>query len=91
MLNQGNALRQELHNYVLTQCDEQSQMSNMRNTLEHQEKRSHNEEQQFQAAKRQFRKQKVNLQNLQWEVQRLTRSEARLQQRHAMQVQALTQ
>ena len=52
MLDQGNALRQELHNHVLTQYVEESQTSTMRNTLEHQQKRSHNQEQQFQATKK---------------------------------------
>ena len=91
MLEQGNALRQELHNHQLTHYVEESQMSTMRNTLEHQHKRSHNEELQFQAAKRQFHEQKVTLQNLQRDVQRLTRSEASLHQQHAMQVHTLTQ
>ena len=80
MLDQSNALRQELHNHQLTQYVEECQMSTMRNTLEHQQKRSHNEELQFQAAKRQFHEQKVTLQNLQREVYRVTRSETSLQQ-----------
>ena len=86
MLEQGNALRQELHNQAFSHYVEESQVSTLRNNLEHQQKRSHNEEQQFQAAKRQFHEQKVTLQNLQREVQRLTRSEATLQQQFAMQV-----
>ena len=91
MLEQGNALRQELHNQAFTHYVEESQVSTLRNNLEHQQKRSHNEEQQFQAAKRQFHEQKVTLQNMQREVQRLTRSEATLQQQYAMQVRTLTQ
>ena len=39
MLDQGNALRQELHSYVLTHYVEESQMSTMRNTLEHQSRK----------------------------------------------------
>ena len=91
MLDQGNALRQELHNHQLTQYVEESQMSTMRNTLEHQQKRSHNKELQFQAAKRQFHEQKVTVQNLRREVYRVTRSETSLQQQHVMQVRTLTQ
>ena len=37
MLDQGNALRQELHTHQLTRFAEKSQMSAMRNTLEHQQ------------------------------------------------------
>ena len=52
MLEQGNALRQELHNQAFTHYVEESQVSTLRNNLEHQQKRSHNEEQQFQAARK---------------------------------------
>ena len=47
MLEQGNALRQELHNQAFAHYVEESQVSTLKNNLEHQQKRSHNEEQQF--------------------------------------------
>ena len=84
MLDQGNILRQELHNDVLTQYAGESQMSSMRNTLDYQKQRMHTEEQQLQATKRQFHEQNATVQSLPREIQRLTRSEASLQQQHAI-------
>ena len=91
MLDQSNVLQQELRNYVFTQYVEESQMSAMRNILERQQKRSRNEKQQNREKNDSFTSKQITVQNFQKEVQRFTRSEASLQQQHAMQTRALTQ